>query len=189
MVRQTPRAFVERLDFLTSLGRPYGRRGGVGVTYVVTDLGVLEPDAESGELTMTALYPDVTPEGTREATGWKLRLADELRAVQPRPWRARGSSGAQAGERGNCRAMSRAIAEPFETVADGQDAGQPPYLYPDYRSTELRAPKRPLVILPHTCPSSPGRRTATSRSASSTTTSRASTTASRSENASTSADG
>lgn len=46
--------------------------------------------------------------------------------------------------------MSRTIAVPFETVADGQDAGQPPYLYPDYRSTELRAPKRPLVILPHT---------------------------------------
>jgi protocatechuate 3,4-dioxygenase, beta subunit len=26
----------------------------------------------------------------------------------------------------------------------------PPYLYPDYRSTALRAPKRPLVFLPHT---------------------------------------
>jgi protocatechuate 3,4-dioxygenase beta subunit len=26
----------------------------------------------------------------------------------------------------------------------------PPYLFPDYRSTELRAPKRPLTILPHT---------------------------------------
>jgi protocatechuate 3,4-dioxygenase, beta subunit len=26
----------------------------------------------------------------------------------------------------------------------------PPYLYPDYRSTELRAPKRPFAILPHT---------------------------------------
>jgi protocatechuate 3,4-dioxygenase beta subunit len=26
----------------------------------------------------------------------------------------------------------------------------PPYLYPDYRSTELRAPKRPLLLLPHT---------------------------------------
>jgi protocatechuate 3,4-dioxygenase, beta subunit len=26
----------------------------------------------------------------------------------------------------------------------------PPYLYPDYRSTEKRAPSRPLVIIPHT---------------------------------------
>jgi protocatechuate 3,4-dioxygenase, beta subunit len=30
-------------------------------------------------------------------------------------------------------------------VADGSD---PPYLYPDYRSTELRAPARPLYLLP-----------------------------------------
>jgi protocatechuate 3,4-dioxygenase beta subunit len=26
----------------------------------------------------------------------------------------------------------------------------PPYLYPDYRSTRLRAPQRPLIVLPHT---------------------------------------
>jgi protocatechuate 3,4-dioxygenase beta subunit len=30
------------------------------------------------------------------------------------------------------------------------DRIDPPYLYPDYVSTRLRAPKRPLVILPHT---------------------------------------
>jgi protocatechuate 3,4-dioxygenase beta subunit len=28
--------------------------------------------------------------------------------------------------------------------------GQPPYLHPDYGSTRLRAPRRPLTILPHT---------------------------------------
>ena len=28
--------------------------------------------------------------------------------------------------------------------------GHPPYLYPDYRSTELRAPGKPLLLLPHT---------------------------------------
>ena len=28
------------------------------------------------------------------------------------------------------------------------DTGHPPYLYPDYKSTRLRAPKEPLVILP-----------------------------------------
>jgi protocatechuate 3,4-dioxygenase, beta subunit len=38
----------------------------------------------------------------------------------------------------------------LRSVPDGTDPGHPPYLYPDYRSTELRAPKRPLVILPHT---------------------------------------
>ena len=37
----------------------------------------------------------------------------------------------------------------LETVRDG-DGPHPPYLYPDYRSTQLRAPKRPLLLLPHT---------------------------------------
>src|ERR671916_1174980 len=31
-----------------------------------------------------------------------------------------------------------------------EDNGQPPYLYPDYVSTRLRAPKKPLIILPRT---------------------------------------
>ena len=46
--------------------------------------------------------------------------------------------------------MTRRTTQELRTVPDGTDAGHPPYLYPDYRSTELRAPKRPLVILPHT---------------------------------------
>ena len=29
-------------------------------------------------------------------------------------------------------------------------AGQPPYLYPDYVSTRLRAPERPLIVVPET---------------------------------------
>jgi protocatechuate 3,4-dioxygenase beta subunit len=37
-----------------------------------------------------------------------------------------------------------AIQQPATSELD------PPYLYPDYRSTALRAPKRPLVVLPHT---------------------------------------
>ena len=85
MLRQTPRTFVERLDFLTSVGQPpdVGRRGGVGVTCVVTDLGVLEPDPETRELTMTELYADVTADDAREATGWDLRIAADVRPVQP----------------------------------------------------------------------------------------------------------
>jgi protocatechuate 3,4-dioxygenase beta subunit len=35
----------------------------------------------------------------------------------------------------------------LEAVTEETD---PPYLFPDYRSTELRAPKRPLLLLPHT---------------------------------------
>jgi protocatechuate 3,4-dioxygenase beta subunit len=40
----------------------------------------------------------------------------------------------------------------LETIRDEDrvPVGDPPYLYPEYRSTLLRAPKDPLVILPHT---------------------------------------
>ena len=40
----------------------------------------------------------------------------------------------------------------LEVIADDErpPLGDPPYLSPDYRSTVLRAPKDPLVILPHT---------------------------------------
>jgi protocatechuate 3,4-dioxygenase, beta subunit len=41
-------------------------------------------------------------------------------------------------------------AQQLTTRRDGTDPDQPPYLYPDYRATRLRAPSRPLVILPHT---------------------------------------
>jgi glutaconate CoA-transferase, subunit B len=82
MLRQTPRAFVERLDFMTTVGRPRGT-GGAGVTCVVTDLGVLEPDTETGELVLTELHPGIGAEQAREATGWDLRVAPDLRAGQP----------------------------------------------------------------------------------------------------------
>ena len=31
-----------------------------------------------------------------------------------------------------------------------EDPRQPPYLYPDYMATRLRAPKKPLILLPRT---------------------------------------
>jgi glutaconate CoA-transferase, subunit B len=90
MLRQTPRSFVERLDFLTSVGRPNGsdtsggRDGpGAGVSCVVTDLGVLEPDGETGELVLTELHPDVTAADAQNATGWELCLATEVRPGRP----------------------------------------------------------------------------------------------------------
>jgi glutaconate CoA-transferase subunit B len=82
MLRQTPRAFVERLDFLTTAGRPQSS-GGAGVTCVVTDLGVLEPDAETGELVLTELHPGVRAEQAQEATGWELRVAPDVREGLP----------------------------------------------------------------------------------------------------------
>ena len=53
--------------------------GGAGVTAVVTDLGVLEPDPETCELTLTVLHPGVPTDIARESTGWKLSVAEDVR--------------------------------------------------------------------------------------------------------------
>ncbi len=91
MLKQTPRSFVERLDFITSAGYLDGgdareRAGlpGRGPTVVITDLGVLRPDPVSRELVMTELHPGVSVEQARAATGWPLRVAEDLR-VTPEP--------------------------------------------------------------------------------------------------------
>jgi glutaconate CoA-transferase subunit B len=44
---------------------------------VITDLGVLEPDPETKELTLTRLHPGASAEAAREATGWDLAVAAE----------------------------------------------------------------------------------------------------------------
>jgi glutaconate CoA-transferase subunit B len=73
MLRQTRRAFVERLDFTTSVGDR--------VRVVVTDLGILEP--HDGELTLVAVHPGVEVEDVRAATGWTLRVTPDVRATEP----------------------------------------------------------------------------------------------------------
>ena len=69
LLRQSKRTFVEELDFLTSTGSR--------VSAVVTDLGVLEPDA-TGELCLMQVHPGVGVEQTRLATGWSLKVAEQL---------------------------------------------------------------------------------------------------------------
>jgi glutaconate CoA-transferase subunit B len=73
MLRQTPRAFVEELDFKTSRGD--------NVRVVVTDLGILEP--VDGELTLVQVHPGASVEDAREATGWELRVADDVKTTAP----------------------------------------------------------------------------------------------------------
>jgi glutaconate CoA-transferase, subunit B len=72
ILRQSPRTFVDELDFTTSLGDR--------VRVVVTDLGVLEP--RDGELTLTQVHPGVTRGQAVEATGWPLRVADDVRETE-----------------------------------------------------------------------------------------------------------
>jgi glutaconate CoA-transferase, subunit B len=90
IARQSRRKFVERVDFITSVGfgdgpgsREYLGLTGAGPLRVITDLGVLEPDPESCELTLTAVYPGVSAADVSERTGWDLRVAPSLQEVAP----------------------------------------------------------------------------------------------------------
>jgi glutaconate CoA-transferase subunit B len=68
------RTFVEQLDFVTTRAAPVA---------VITDLGVLEPDPDDGELTLVQIHPGVQPDAVQEATGWDLRIAPQLRTTEP----------------------------------------------------------------------------------------------------------
>ena len=90
VMNQSNRSFVERLDFVTSLGYGEGgdhrRRLGVttkGPTRLVTDLAVFKPEAESRELVVTSLHPGVTREAVRAATGWPVRFASTVAETPP----------------------------------------------------------------------------------------------------------
>ena len=90
IVRQSTRTFVERVDFITSFGYGSGpgEREQLGLTgrgpvKVITDLGVLEADPETCELTLTYVHQGVEVEQVRQATGWPLRVADELKVTLP----------------------------------------------------------------------------------------------------------
>jgi glutaconate CoA-transferase subunit B len=50
---------------------------------VITDMGILETDPESGELELAALYPGVTAESFSRGVGWPLRVRASLRDVAP----------------------------------------------------------------------------------------------------------
>jgi glutaconate CoA-transferase subunit B len=50
---------------------------------VITDMGILEAVAETGELELTALYPGVTVEAFSQGVGWPLRVRSSLRDVAP----------------------------------------------------------------------------------------------------------
>jgi len=86
----SPRTFVESLDFVTTVGHGGGpgareRLGfrGRGPTAVITDLGVLEPDPVTRELTLTQVHEGIEVDAVLAATGWELRVADEIRVTEP----------------------------------------------------------------------------------------------------------
>ncbi len=90
VLKQSPRSFVDRLDFQSSGGflTGHGARGrsgarGAGPQVVITDLGLLRPEAGSEELQLVARYEHTTVEQAVKATGWRLKIADRVDVVSP----------------------------------------------------------------------------------------------------------
>lgn len=88
MLRHSRRAFVPSVDFITSVG--FGRDGigreghrGRGPSVVITDLGVLQPDDATHELTLVAIHPGVEVDDVTEETSWQLRVAEDLSTTEP----------------------------------------------------------------------------------------------------------
>jgi len=72
VMKASPRSFVAKLDFCTSIPHPRA---------VITDFGVLTPAPGTNELTLTALFPGSTVEEARAAVGWPLAVADEVEVL------------------------------------------------------------------------------------------------------------
>lgn len=89
MRRHEARSLVADLDFCTSPGPDRALAAGfvprgLGVTKVITELGVLSRTAPGEELVLTGVYPGVDPADVVAATGWDLKISDQLTTV-PRP--------------------------------------------------------------------------------------------------------
>jgi glutaconate CoA-transferase, subunit B len=90
IVKQSERAFVERLDFITSAGFMSGgdarQRAGIpgrGPTAVITDLCILRPEPATNESIVCSVHPGVTFDQIRHKTGWPVRFSPRCEETPP----------------------------------------------------------------------------------------------------------
>jgi glutaconate CoA-transferase subunit B len=90
IMAQGKRSFVDKLDFVTSIGHVTGgdSRTKLGVktkgpTKLITDLAMFEPDPETKEMTVVSIHPGVTREQIQENSGWKIAFAVKVAETPP----------------------------------------------------------------------------------------------------------
>src|SRR5437016_6219938 len=90
VAKLNPRAFPERVDFVTSPGQRCGDHSrrelgmpGAGPVKVITDKGVLQGDPATGEMVLAAHYPGVTADDVQAGVGWPLARRERLGSVMP----------------------------------------------------------------------------------------------------------
>jgi glutaconate CoA-transferase subunit B len=88
VIRQNKRAFVEKLDFVSSAGHFDGgtsrQAAGLrskGPVAVITDLCLMEPDPVTKELVVTSIHPGVDAEVVKQNTGWPIKFAEHVRTT------------------------------------------------------------------------------------------------------------
>ena len=88
IMQHSRRSFVDKLDFMTSLGHGEGgghrQRLGVktrGPTRLITDLCIFEPDPETREMTVMSSHPGVSREQIQDNTGWNVRYASHVQST------------------------------------------------------------------------------------------------------------
>ena len=89
-MKQSHRAMVDKIDFVTSFGHGQGAgdRAAMGLTTagpaaLITDLAVWEPDPDTGELTVTTLHAGTSRAAVAESCGWPARFASGLVELPP----------------------------------------------------------------------------------------------------------
>ncbi|MEA2992755.1 MAG: glutaconate CoA-transferase, subunit [Alphaproteobacteria bacterium] len=90
IMAQGKRSFVDKIDFITSLGHGEGgdHRARLGLktkgpTKLVTDLCIFEPDPATKEMTVVSIHPGVTREKIQDNTGWTVRYAAQVGETPP----------------------------------------------------------------------------------------------------------
>ncbi|MDE3105731.1 MAG: CoA-transferase subunit beta [Acidobacteriota bacterium] len=89
VVKQSKRTFVDKVDFVTSVGYLTGgdsreRAGlpGKGPVAVITDLCILRPDPVTRELMVATLHPGVTRDRIVASTGWPVQFSAECEETE-----------------------------------------------------------------------------------------------------------
>lgn len=93
IMRLKRRAFVEQLDFCTSMGhpassqsaqaQPAGGSPGAGPQLVVTDKAIFGFDPDSGEMALSSIHPGVTLKEVQTQVGWPLKVAADPVTTEP----------------------------------------------------------------------------------------------------------
>jgi glutaconate CoA-transferase subunit B len=90
VVKQSRRTFVEKLDFVTSVGfltggdaRERAGLAGKGPVAVISDLCILKPDPVSREMKVASIHPGIDRETIVANTGWPIQFHSSCGETQP----------------------------------------------------------------------------------------------------------